>query len=47
MTKQKGFTMIEVLIAVSIIGIIVSVAIPCITGHRLGAHGETSEVTCK
>ena len=39
-TVQSGFTLIEVVITVAIVGILLAIAIPNMTGYRKGAEPE-------
>jgi prepilin-type N-terminal cleavage/methylation domain-containing protein len=42
MKTSKGFTLIEIMIVVAIVGIVLAVAIPAITGNNI-----TSSVSCR
>ena len=39
-TTRRGFTLVEVMITVSIIGILLAIAIPSMVGYRKGAERE-------
>ena len=38
--KRRGFTLIEVVITVALIGILIAIAIPSLTGYRRGAERD-------
>ena len=39
-TKRRGFTLLEVVITVAIVGILLAIAIPNMTGYRKGAERD-------